>query len=384
MPSVNRACPVCQTRNPIPVYNNTMAPIGGLDMSYEIGRCTKCGFHFAHVLPDDITFRSYYQSVSKYDVVGKISKLDQLRIDAAVKILEGKVPHDAMIVDLGCGYGALLSCLKQAGWNNLHGVDPAPKSADRARELFDLGNIHCGTMAEAHQVFPLEKADLVCVMAVLEHLPNLRDDLSDLLKKLRIGCKILVEVPAIECFAGSISEPFGEFSLEHIQYFSSTSLMNLFISLGATAMAIDIFNIKIVESGDIFILFEYTGESNLYKNFTLEDPAQMERYISDSTCRLETALTRIPDSELIIYGAGSHTARLLPYLDKMIGKKIIAVVDSNPNLSGKNIGRWVIQSPNIIESLPDVPILVSSYRSQNEIATDLRNRIPNPLVLLYE
>ena len=384
MPSVNRACPVCQTTNPTPVYDNTMAPIGGLDMSYEIGRCAKCGFHFAHVLPDDLTFRSYYQSVSKYDVVGKISKLDQLRIDAAVKILKGKVPHDAMVVDLGCGYGALLSCLKQAGWNHLHGVDPAPKSADRARELFDLGNIHCGTMAEAHALLALEKADLVCVMAVLEHLPNLRADLLALLKKLRTGCRILIEVPAIEHFSGLDSEPFGEFSLEHIQFFCTTSLINLFSSLGANPLAVETLNLPLVTSGSLFGLFEITGDVPVFIEPILEDSTPMTRYIGDSTRRLETALTRIPDSELIIYGAGSHTARLLPYLASMTGKNIIAVVDSNPNLLGKKIGQWVIQSPNIIESLPDVPILVSSFRSQNEIATDLRNRFPNPLVLLYE
>ena len=80
-----------------------------------------------------------------------------------------------MVVDLGCGFGALLSKLHTAGWINLHGVDPAPNSAERARTLFGLTNIHQGTIAEAHQLLPLASADLVCVTAVLEHLPRLRD-----------------------------------------------------------------------------------------------------------------------------------------------------------------------------------------------------------------
>ncbi|MEZ5583830.1 MAG: hypothetical protein R3F37_14740 [Candidatus Competibacteraceae bacterium] len=60
-------------------------------MSYTVGRCRKCGFLLsAYSLADDQTFHSYYQSLSKYDIAGKISELDQLRIDVAIKICRVK------------------------------------------------------------------------------------------------------------------------------------------------------------------------------------------------------------------------------------------------------------------------------------------------------
>lgn len=384
MNHVSRACPVCQETDAIPVYDNTMATVGGYDMSYKVGRCGRCGFHYAYALADDQTFRNYYQSVSKYDVAGQISKLDQMRIDAAIVICQGKIPLDAMVIDLGCGYGALLSCLKTAGWNNLHGIDPAPNAADRAHELFGLKNIYCSTMAEAHNTLPLAKADLVCIMAVLEHLPSLRADISALLKKLRVGCRILVEVPALGCFSGEGSEPYGEFSLEHIQFFSATSLTNLFLSLGAKLLALKTIDLQLGASGSLFGLFELVGDAPSNFEPVSENVDEMEKYIAESERNLAVALARIPNAPLVIYGAGSHTGRLLPLLADMTGTSIVAVVDNNSNLLGKSIGEWVIQSPSVIGSLPAAHILISSFRSQNEIAASLRDRFPNPLVLLYE
>jgi SAM-dependent methyltransferase len=383
MRRVTRYCPICSAFNAEHFFENTLAVIGGYDMSYTIGRCRSCGFFFAETLADQETIKSYYQSVSKYDVAGEISGLDLLRIDAAVSICQGQVPYDAMVIDLGCGYGALLSRLKSAGWIDLYGIDPAPNSAMLAHDLFGLDNIFCGTTAEAHNVLPLENADLVCMTAVLEHLPDLRADISNLLEKIRPGCRLLVEVPALECFSGKKSEPFGEFSLEHLQFFSSTSLINFFSSLGAKPLAMEIVDLPVVASGSLFGLFEFTGDVPASFETIPESSEVMENYISESKHRLGQALSRIPEKPLLIYGAGSHTARLLPHLEKMHGREVAAVVDRNHNLVNKSIGKWVIQAPSEIASFPDTHILVSSFRSQNEIAKSLQDRFPNPVVLLY-
>lgn len=383
MSKVYRPCPVCLHNDTQRLYENTMATVGGCDMSYTVGRCRKCGFVFADSLADDQTFHNYYKSVSKYDVAAEVSDLDKLRINAAVEICQGKIPDKALVVDLGCSYGALLSGLKAVGWNNLYGVDPAPNSAKQAGVIFGLENIYCGTMAEAPNLVPLAKADLICMMAVMEHLPRLRPDLSDLLKKLKIGCRILVEVPALEHFSGKKGEPFGEFSLEHIQFFSATSLENFFKSLGAKHL--ETRKIELTGgTGSLFGLFELSGQFPAFFQPILEDGDLMIKYIRDSKQRLENAISNIPDTPFIIYGGGSHTARLLPYLESKATARVVAVVDNNPNLINKTIGKRLIQVPAIIESMPGVAILVSSFRFQNEIAASLRSRYLNPIITLYE
>lgn len=364
------------------VFDNRMAPVGGLDMSYTIGRCVHCGFHYAQQLADDASFTRYYQSVSKYDVASKISAIDQARIDAAIRICERKVPKNHMIVDLGCGYGALLGCMARAGWTNLHGVDPAPNSAQRAKEMFGLTNIHLGTMNIAHEVVALEQADVVCVMAVLEHLPNLRADMHALLARLRPGCRILIEVPALDLFKAKGAEPFGEFSLEHIQFFSATSLSNFFSELGARSVAMENVELPMLQSGSLFGLFEKSGAADV-STLAREDDTIFNTYVKGSQTTLVAALKRIPQRPFIVYGAGSHTARLLPQLDQSHGEQIVGVVDGNINLIGKTIGRWTIEAPTVLEARPELAVLVSSFRSQNEIANSLRQRLSNDLVLMY-
>lgn len=383
MKQLNRPCPVCGYDDISLVFENEMASVGGFDMSYSIGRCCNCGFHYANQLPDVATYGRYYQAVSKYDTPGITSAVDQARIDATVQFCERYISKDDGIADIGCGYGALLGGLQAAGWNRLHGIDPAPMSAKCALERYGLTSIHHATLAQAHDVLNLAEVDLVCCMAVLEHLPNLRQNLTDLLKKLRIGCKVLVEVPAIECFSATNNEPYGELSLEHIQFFSQTSLRNLFNSLGARTIAIELLPLPMVASGSLFGLFEWRGTPPTSTLFEVESGEAFSGYVAESNRQMKAALSCIPEGPLIIFGAGSHTARLLPQLERNTGCDVVAIVDNNPNLTGKTMGRWVIQAKDGVYKTTSVPILVSSFRAQGAIAESLRASAQNPLILLY-
>lgn len=360
-----------------------MAAVGGFDMSYKVVRCGHCGFHYAQQLPDADTFSAYYRTVSKYDAPESVAPVDRARVDATVRFLEGRVGKSDCIADLGCGYGALLGGLQAAGWQHLQGLDPAPNAAACALKMFGVRNIHRGMMYEAHAVLDLKSVDLVCVMCVLEHLPQLRQDMVQLLERLRPGCKILVEVPAVECFLKPDCEPFGEFSLEHIQFFDTDSLANLMQSLGARQLALELLDLPMVASGSMLGLFEWDGSIPDEPVFQRSESHAMQAYIEASQRQLDLALQRVPTGPVIIYGAGSHTARLLAHLERIPGCEVRGVVDSNPNLEGKRMGRWTVRAPSSIRETPEVAVLVSSFRSQEAIAAHLRKSAPNPLVLLY-
>jgi SAM-dependent methyltransferase len=360
-----------------------MAAVGGFDMSNKVVRCIHCGFHYARQLPDADTFSAYYQSVSKYDAPESVSPVDRARIDATVSFLESRIGKSDRIADLGCGYGALLGGLQAAGWQHLQGLDPAPNAAACALKMFGVRNIHRGMMSEAHAVLDLQAVDLVCIMCVLEHLPQLRQDMAQLLERLRPGCKILLEVPAVECFLKPDCEPFGEFSLEHIQFFDTESLTNLMQSLGARQLALELLDLPMVASGDMLGLFEWGGSIPQEPVFQRSDSGAMQAYIEASQHQLNRVLQRVPAGPVIAYGAGSHTARLLAHLERIPGCEVRGIVDSNPNLEGKRMGRWTVRAPNSIRETPEVAVLVSSFRSQEAIAAHLRKTVPNPLVLLY-
>lgn len=227
-----RACPVCNHASDLPVFNNHLVPVDGLDMSYRIARCDGCGFHFADWLPGNDSYGRYYAELSKYDSQPTVSPVDRQRIEAALALCGEHVARDARIVDLGCAFA----------------------------------------------------------LAEVTHVPE-----SD-------GAK--------------------------------------------------------------------------------EPAALFDHYLAGSERRLQQVLQRIPDQPFVLYGAGSHSARLVPRLgDK--ARHIVAVADGNANLHGKRFGDWTVQPPDALAGYAGLPIVISSYRAEQAIARSLRATLDAPLVLLY-
>ncbi len=383
-----RHCPVCGCDQTVPLYMNTLAALDGLDMSYRVAHCAACGFAFADQLASPATYAAYYRSLSKYDIAPSaagLSPANCLRSDAAVALLRPHTRPDARIADLGCGSGMLLDALRAAGWSRLAGIDPAPGAPEQARQQFQLDCVQCATLDQAPWLLDLPAMDVICVTGVLEHLPRLRDDLAALTEAIGHGTHILVEVPAIERFANQPFEPYGEFSLEHIQYFSSESLMKLFATFGFSVLSSTLVDLPPGYCDSRFALFA-------------RDPAVamptapaaitdgIEGYIARSETMIQTAIARItacPAKSLVIYGAGSHTARLLPRLLESGETRLVGLVDGNPNLHGKHLGPLRIEAPAALGRYPEATIVVSAFRTQQAISDLLRTSSPNPVLTLY-
>ena len=378
----HRACPVCFADQPEPLLHNHLETVHGLNMSYLVARCGACGFHYACDLPPDSQYSAYYQVVSKYDSQHSVSPLDRQRINATVALCERVgLPKTARILDIGCGFGSLLAALRDAGWSQVQGLDPAPQSAQVARELFNLANIQTGWLANSGEVVDLRQADLVCLMAVLEHLPQLPTDLARLLGQMRRGAFLLLEVPAVESFRGDVGEPLGELSLEHIQFFSAISLRNLLARLGARVLQHEVLALPSVNSGSLFVLAEVGRGAST--ELVRESGVVFDAYLAGSAKRLAQALKRLPEGPFVLYGAGSHSARLLPALQPDQRQRVVAVLDSNRNLYGKQFGHWAVQAPEVLVNYPGLPVLISSFRAEQVIAHALAAQCSNPLVLLY-
>jgi SAM-dependent methyltransferase len=108
-------------------------------------------------------------------------------------------PRDARILDLGCGYGALLYALQDAGYHNTVGVDVSPEQIAVARSLgaFDLC---CDDLLAFLRTRPGEAFDAIFALDVLEHFT--RDELIALLDEigrvLKLGAAFIVHVPNAE------------------------------------------------------------------------------------------------------------------------------------------------------------------------------------------
>lgn len=366
-----RNCPLCGGRGVL-LYNNIMASLNELDMSYEVHGCQDCGMTYAGKLPSEDEYQRYYSLLSKYDV-GALSE-DSIRMHQLLAdIIAGYCAPGTRVLDIGCGDGHLLSCLKQRGMHELYGIDPAPHALQAAMNRYGIDTISTGFLKDIVDRAKTGSYSLFCLSAVLEHLSAPVKQMKDLLERAQSGTCIAVEVPDLESFDAVHAEPLGELSLEHINYFSRSSLQNLFASVGCVEVCCQ----RVKHSSGGSLLAVYRKESAPHSRAQVNDTDLMREYVTRSTERMQSLLRKVSGklhAPFLIYGAGSHTARMLPMLSAdPLQFPIHAIIDNNPNLAGKQLGGIPIVSAAKLGDYPDRDILISSFRYETEIKNSLAN-----------
>lgn len=102
------------------------------------------------------------------------------------------LPARAAILDVGCGSGRTLDELRAYG--TVAGLDPSPMAVAAAQ-----ARGHDARLATAEAApFPAHSFDLVTCLDVLEHTPDDRRTLSELLRLCRPGARLVVTVPAYQ------------------------------------------------------------------------------------------------------------------------------------------------------------------------------------------
>jgi SAM-dependent methyltransferase len=142
--------------------------------------------------------------------------------------------RDAQILDLGCGYGAFLYYLGEAGYRNCHGVDLSPEQIDVAHAL-GLNNVECKTIQAALSDTPNASVDVVLVMDILEHLTReeLFEVLDEIFRVLRPRGRCIAHVPNGEGLFG-MRIRYGD--LTHEGAFTPTSACQCFHTIGFKAV----------------------------------------------------------------------------------------------------------------------------------------------------
>jgi SAM-dependent methyltransferase len=134
------------------------------------------------------------------------------------------------ILDLGCGYGAILHFLREAKYLNTTGVDVSPEQIDAARQL-GFEDVHCQDLRAFLDQVPDETYHAVIAFDILEHFtkPELIELLDELHRVLVRGGRLILHGPNGEgIFSGTILN--GD--LTHELAFTRSSLHQL---AGATS-----------------------------------------------------------------------------------------------------------------------------------------------------
>jgi len=138
--------------------------------------------------------------------------------------------EDAAILDLGCGHGAFLYFLAQAGYRNVVGIDTSAEQIEAAHRL-GIHNAHYGDALEYLCDVESGSVDIVIVFDLLEHLDKqeLFDFTEQIYRVLRVNGVCLAHVPNAEGLLG-MRIRYGD--LTHHLAFTRSSARQLFQTIG--------------------------------------------------------------------------------------------------------------------------------------------------------
>ncbi len=388
-----RSCPVCDGTHAELLYRQRFASFsaGSIGDGYDVVACTRCGMCFASGLPEPKRFARYYADSSKYDLGADAAQLPAQEIDRyadQAAFVAAHLPGRATsILDIGTAAGGFLLALRDAGFRRVYGVDPSPDAVQVARETFGL-DVQVGGLEQAADWGT--KFGLVTYVAVLEHVPSPREQIRAVTRVLAPNGCLFVSMPNAAAFADDVDAPFQEFSVEHINYFTSRSLANAMAAEGYSRVAERTPFLTFGSNGRgpaLEAVYRWDGSVQPLQP-DASGAARVRDYVRVSMELESRVIDRIADlassgERLYVWGTGTHTLHLLE--TSPLGEcRIEAFLDSNPHYTGATLAGRPVIAPSELATA-DAPILVSSAVSQSGIATAARERFGAdvPLILLY-
>jgi SAM-dependent methyltransferase len=143
----------------------------------------------------------------------------------------------ATVVDVGCGTGANIAAFAER--YTCVGIDPSEQGISCARERFPGVRFLCGS-APGDLGETAAEADLFLLMDVLEHVPDARKLLVEILAASKPGAHVLITVPADMSLWSQHDVAFG-----HYRRYDILLLRQLWEGLPITVRMVSYFNARL-------------------------------------------------------------------------------------------------------------------------------------------
>lgn len=201
--------------------------------SFELLYDTTRELLYTHPKPSESELPSYYpdtnyishtnQRKSLFDLLYHIVRSVSVR--RKLRLLKSFLPKKCALLDVGAGTGFFLRAAQKRGWI-VTGIEPNASARNLANSkapntVFDSDTLHS---------LPENSFDVITLWHVLEHLPNLEDDLKIFQKLLKPKGRIVVAVPNFKSFdAGYFKEFWAAYDVpRHLWHFSQESISKVF------------------------------------------------------------------------------------------------------------------------------------------------------------
>ncbi|WP_430964904.1 class I SAM-dependent methyltransferase [Spongiimicrobium sp. 2-473A-2-J] len=233
---------------------------------FELVHDTELDMLITKPQPSDL--KKYYESeayISHTDAnksfVDRIyQQIKKRSLRKKVKLLDTYVQSKKSLLDIGAGTGDFLLAAKRGNYE-VFGVEPNQKAAQ-------LAAAKGLTLAPELRLLPKQEYELITLWHVLEHLPNLEEQIVQMKKVLAQNGTLIVAVPNFKSYDARYYKNFwAAYDVpRHLWHFSKTAIQKIFEKHGmqlvhTLPMHYDAFYVSLLSE-------KYkTGKQNLLKAF---------------------------------------------------------------------------------------------------------------------
>ena len=188
---------------------------------------------YTHPKPSDSALKDYYPTTNYISHTNQRRSLFDFLYHAVryvstrrkLRLIKPFQPKQATLLDVGAGTGYFSRAAQKKGWT-VTGIEPNSSARRLAnskaiRSVFDTSKLH---------ELPKKSFDVITLWHVLEHLPNLEEDIKLFHKLLKPNGRIVVAVPNFKSFdAIYFKAHWAAYDVpRHLWHFSQKSISNLF------------------------------------------------------------------------------------------------------------------------------------------------------------
>ena len=319
----NRNCPVCgnNSSNILRNINMTIPKEYHLPDSYDVVVCEKCGMVYADTSASMEDYDWYYTHCNFY---GDDSKDDNsARFKSVEDFLEKYVDKESALLELGAGNGRFERALKGHGYLDVTGTDPSEESVKRLQEAgikARVASVYSDISSEEYESY-----DGVFLFEVAEHLLVPGRGIANIERMLKKNGIFMVSVPDYSLIGEDLTSIPNYFNLEHINYFSETTLDYLMSLHGLERIDQKHFGVDLIQ------VYRKTEEVK-------------------RTLRIDETVEALKKSgtELVIWGTGSYVMNLFA-TTSLSQCNIKGFVDNNKLKQGRKMYDYTIFPPECLK-----------------------------------
>ena len=210
---------------------------------FHICQCLSCGLLYTMPRPTKEKIGAYYKSEEYYshqeNKKGFIPRIYEAvkKVNLKTKYkLATKGMETGKMLDIGCGVGDYIHFAEEHGWKCM-GVEPSEEAKTIAQKRIKGKIIN----SEELENIPDETFDVITMWHVLEHIDDLKWQLTQLQRLVKKDGRIVIAVPNYKSYdAQYYKELWAAYDVpRHLNHFSKPTIVKIFNSSGLKLMKIE-------------------------------------------------------------------------------------------------------------------------------------------------